>query len=342
MRRPKVIESLAKEQGLKIVDVSQLTIRRIRCGKGFSYRNGTGCVRDAGELARLKSLAVPPAYDDVRYAANPSAHLQAVGTDAAGRLQYRYHANWTVVREALKARRLTRLASALPAIRRAVAKALSAEEENAAFAICAVVRLVTLTAIRPGSETYAKEHGTRGATTLMKSNIRMKGPVVVLEFKAKGGKPISKEIRDRGLHTAFKRLMALPGRRLFQYRDANGELREVRANDVNDFLRSVAGRRISLKDFRTLVASAKALDALAKAEPESGDRKRRAQIRNVVTEVAEELGNTPTVCRTSYVHGSIVTAFETGKLPRLRKPGRSIERKAELLARLVSRTGNGG
>ena len=342
MRRPRVIENLAREQGLKIVDVSQLTIRRVRCGKGFSYRNGAGCVRDKDELARLKSLAVPPAYDDVRYAANPSAHLQAVGTDAAGRLQYRYHANWTAVREALKARRLARLAGALPAIKRAVAKALSAEEENAAFAICAVVRLVTLTAIRPGSESYAKEHGTRGATTLMKSNITMKGPVVVLEFKAKGGKPISKEIRDKRLQAALKRLMALPGRRLFQYRDANGELRAVRANDVNDFLRSVAGRRISLKDFRTLVASTNALEALAKAEPAGADRKRRSQLRSVVSEVAEELGNTPAVCRTSYVHGSIVTAFEKGKLSRLRKPGRSIERKAELLARLVSRTSNDG
>jgi DNA topoisomerase I len=283
MRRPKVIEGLAKEHGLKIVDVSQLTIRRVRCGKGFSYRNGTGCVRDKGELARLTSLAVPPAYDDVRYAANPSAHLQAVGTDAAGRLQYRYHANWTAVREALKARRLARLASALPAIRRAVTKALSAEEEHANFAICAVVRLVTLTAIRPGGEAYAKERGTRGATTLLKSNVRMNGNVVVLEFKAKCGKSVSKEIRDKRLQTALKRLMALPGRRLFQYRDANGELHAVRANDVNDFLRSVAGRRIALKDFRTLVASAKALDALALKWRRNSATRRRSAARAMCT-----------------------------------------------------------
>src|SRR5262249_6361532 len=129
---------------------------------------------------------------------------------------------------------------------------------------------------------------------------------------------------------------------LFQYRDATGGLRAVRANDVNDFLRSIAGRRISLKDFRTLVASAKALDALAKTEPESADRKGRLQLRSVVAAAAEERGHAPAGCRTSYVHGSIVTAFEKGKLPRLRKPGRSIDRKAELLARLVSRTGNGG
>src|SRR5437868_15303043 len=110
MRRPKVIEMLASEHGLKIVGVDQLTIRRVRCGKGFAYRNGTGTVREKVEVARLRSLAVPPAYVDVRYAVDPAAHLQAVGTDAAGRLQYRYHPNWTAVREALKARRLARLA----------------------------------------------------------------------------------------------------------------------------------------------------------------------------------------------------------------------------------------
>src|SRR5437016_147556 len=175
MRRPKVIETLASEQGLSIISLEALTIRRTRCGKGFSYRNGKGCVRDPRELARLRSLAVPPAYVDVRYAADPSAHLQAVGTDAAGRLQYRYHPNWTGVREALKARRLMRLARALPAIKRAVARALRTEAEDASFAIAAVVHLVSLTALRAGGESYAKERGTRGATTLLKSNVRIAG-----------------------------------------------------------------------------------------------------------------------------------------------------------------------
>ena len=324
MRRPKVIETLASEQGLTIISLEALTIRRTRCGKGFSYRNGKGCVRDPRELARLRSLAVPPAYVDVRYAADPSAHLQAVGTDAAGRLQYRYHPNWTGVREALKARRLTRLARALPAIKRAVARALRAEAEDASFAIAAVVHL-------------AKERGTRGATTLLKSNVRIAGRSVVLDFKAKGGKSVSKEVRNPRLLAAVKRLMALPGRRLFQYRAPDGGLREVRASDVNDFLRSIAGRRISLKDFRTLMASTNVLGALAAAPPATSERARRSQLRTAVTAAAEELDNTPTVCRTSYVHGAVVEAFEGGKLARLRKPPRSIAKKAEMLARLVAR-----
>jgi len=340
MRRPKVIETLASEHGLRIVGADQLTIRRVRCGKGFTYRNGAGCVREEGELERLRSLAVPPAYVDVRYATDPSAHLQAVGTDAAGRLQYRYHPDWTAVREALKARRLARLARALPDIKRAVAKALSAGEDGADFAIAAIVHLVSLTAIRAGGESYAKERGTRGASTLLKSNVELTAGTVALQFKAKGGKSVSKEIRDRRLHAALKRLMALPGRRLFQYRGSDGAVHAVRANEVNDFLRSIAGRRISLKDFRTLVAPASALVALAKTEPEASERKRRSQVRAAVTAIAAELGNTPAICRTSYVHDTVVSAFEKGKLIRLCKPARSIERKARVLARIVSRNGS--
>ncbi len=338
MSRSNIVARLAQEKGLAIVSLDALTIRRQRCGKGFTFRAADGkCVRDPAEVKRLRSLAVPPAYVDVRYATDDTAHLQAVGTDAAGRLQYRYHPRWTEVREALKARRLARIARALPAIRRAVNKALAADGEEAAFTVAAVVHLVSLTAIRAGGETYARERGTRGATTLLKSNVKLDRNTISLTFKAKGGKPVSKEVRDKRLARALARLMALPGRRLFQYRGLDGQLHNVRAQDVNDFLRTTAGRRISLKDFRTLVASAGALEALAAAQPETSERKRRSQIRSVVTAVAEELSNTPTICRKSYVHEKVVEAFESGKLIRF-KPARSIAKKAEQLARIVSRT----
>jgi DNA topoisomerase-1 len=334
----KFVEQLAREKGLTIVGPEALTVRRQRCGTGFCFRLESGAVlRDAREIARLKSLAVPPAYTDVRYAADPSAHLQAVGTDAAGRLQYRYHPKWTEVREALKARRLAGIAKALPEIERAVAKALQAETVDAAFVLAAVVHLVKLTAIRAGGEAYAREHGTRGATTLLKSNVALGDGVVTLHFKAKGGKPVSKEVRDARLHAAVQALMAVPGRRLFQYRDEAGAVRQVRAGDVNAYLCSIAGRRISLKDFRTLVASSAVLEALAATEPAGSERARRSQLRTVVTAVADDLANTPTVCRKSYVHDAVVTAFEQGALARLRKPARSAAKKAEVLARIVAR-----
>lgn len=338
MSQKKFIDVIAREKGLTIVSPEALTIRRQRCGTGFSFRLESGAVlRDPEEVARLRSLAVPPAYTGVRYAADASAHLQAVGTDAAGRLQYRYHPKWTEVREALKARRLSGLARALPDIERAVARALAAESVDASFVLAAVVRLVSLTAIRAGSEEYARERGTRGATTLLKSNVSLAAGVITLQFKAKGGKAVSKEVRDARLHAAMTALMALPGRRLFQYRDAEGAVRTVRAGEVNAYLHGVAGRRISLKDFRTLSASAAALEALAATEPATSERARRSQLRQVVTAVAEELANTPTVCRKSYVHEAVVTAFEQGALARMRKPARSAVKKAQALARIVAR-----
>ena len=241
------------------------------------------------------------------------------------------------MREALKARRLAGIAKALPAVRRAVGRGLSSAETDRRFAAACVVELVCLTAIRAGGEEYARERGTRGATTLLKSNVRLadKG-VVALCFKAKGGKTISKEVKSRRFHAAITRLLELPGRRLFQHREASGEIRPVRAAEVNAFLWEVAGRRITLKDFRMLVASAGALQALAATVPGDSEGKRRRQVREVVVAMAEELSNTPTVCRTSYVHDAVVAAFEEGKLQHL-KPGKSPMAQAELLARIVSK-----
>ena len=338
MRRSKLISALTAEQGLVVVGPEALTLRRVRCGTGFGFRTETGAVlRDAKHVARLRSLAMPPAYIDVRYAPDPAAHLQAVGTDAAGRLQYRYHPKWTEVREALKAQRLGRLARALPTIRRAVSKALASENEDAAHAIAAIVHLVSLTAIRAGSESYARDNGTRGASTLLKSNVKIDGNVVVLSFKAKGGKAVIKEVRDARLARTLARLLALPGRRLFQYRDTAGTIRQVHAQEVNAFLRNVVGRRISLKDFRMLTASSGALAALSNVAPANSERARRSQLKTAMTSVAEELANTPAIARKSYVHNAIVEAFEEGKLARLRKGPRSSQRKADMLAKLVAR-----
>ena len=338
MRQSKVIAALAAEKGLIIVGPEALTVRRVRCGKGFAFRTATGsAVRKNADVVRFRALAMPPAYIDVRYATDPAAHLQAVGTDAAGRLQYRYHPKWIEVREALKARRLGRIARSLPALKRAIAKALASDADDAAFAAAAVVHLVRLTAIRAGGESYARDNGTRGATTLHKSNVRINGRLIVLSFKAKGGRAVSKEVRDARLQRALERLMKLPGRRLFQFRDGDGNIRQVRAQEVNAFLRDVVGRRISLKDFRMLVASSGALAALSNLAPATSERARRSQLKTAMTTVAEELANTPAIVRKSYVHSAIVEAFETGALSRLRKSPRTSQRKAEMLARLVGK-----
>jgi DNA topoisomerase-1 len=335
------VARLAEEQGLVIVRPQALTWRRRRCGKGFSFLTDRGdLVRDRERIIWLRSLAVPPAYANVRYAADPSAHLQAIGVDAAGRVQYRYHPKWTDVREALKARRLRGLAKALPAVRRAVGRALASDSVDRRFTVSAVIELVSLTALRAGSEEYAREHGTRGATTLLKSNVRLEGKKsITLAFKAKGGKPISKDIGNSRMRAVLARLLELPGRRVFQYRNEVGEVHVVRSADVNAFLREVAGRPISLKDFRTLVASAAALQALAATPPAPSAAKRRRQVREAVAEIADELANTPTVCRTSYVHEAVIEAFEAGALQRVSvKKVRTSAAQAEVLARVVAKT----
>src|SRR2546423_6678850 len=209
--------------GLRYVSTDELTIRRKRVGNKFTFVSPGGrTIRDGMTRARLKRLAVPPAYEEVLYAPDPRAHIQAIGRDAAGRLQYRYHPDWEKVRERRKARRLQRLVEALPRIRRAMNKHLGAAEPTREFALAAVIELVACSAIRSGSESYAKEHGTPGTATLLKSHVAVNGATIALKFRAKGGKTIDKEFHCPRVASAIEVLRALPGRRLFQYRGEDG------------------------------------------------------------------------------------------------------------------------
>jgi DNA topoisomerase-1 len=325
-----------RQYGLTRGSPEMLLLRRQRSGKGFRFVGADGgTIKDVATVARLKSLAMPPAYANVRYAADPSMHLQAVGEDAAGRLQYRYHPDWLQVRESLKARKLANLSKTLPVISRAVRRWLRSDNGDVRHVSAAVVYLVSKTALRAGSDAYARERGTRGATTLLKSNVQIDGELVRLHFRGKGARMVTREVRDRILATTCRSLFALPGRRLFQYRGTDGALHLVRAAEVNTFLRDVSGVRISLKDFRTLVASAGVMRALAAAPPAETERARRALVRDAIAAAAEQLANTPTVCRKSYVHESVIAAFEKGGLPTA--AGRSLKGTAQALARVVAR-----
>lgn len=335
-----VVKRLAKRLGLTLEHRTALTIRRVKRGKGYGYVGPDGrTIRRAAVINRLTSLAVPPAYSDVRYAMNPSAHLQAVGRDAAGRLQYRYHPDWEKIREIRKAHRLAGLVDALPRIRRSVAQHLSGNQPTREFALAAVIELIARTAIRPGHESYTRLHGTRGATTLLKSNVAIEDDCVTISFRGKGGKMLRKECNASALVRAIEILRTLPGRYLFQYRDDGGERRKVSASQVNCFLRQIAGIKISLKDFRTLMASAAVLESLARISPAQSRRGRRRQVLDAVRAAAEELANTPAICRRSYVHDTIVTAFEDGLLERFSstlKGCRSQAKREQILAQVVT------
>ena len=341
-RRRSPMQAMADRLGLKLITTDALTIRRRRRGQGFSYVRPDGApVRDRAQIRRLASLAVPPAYRDVLCAEDPTAHLQAIGRDAAGRLQYHYHPHWEKVREQQKARRLVRLIDVLPKIRRSVARYLAAEEPTRELVLAAAIDLVARSGIRPGSETYARLRGTRGAATLLKSNVAVDGEVVILSFRSKGGKVVRKEFPAPRLAAIVDLLRRLPGRRLFQYRQEDASVRAVTAREVNAFLREIADVKISLKDFRTLAASAAALEMLARQVPAASERRRRRQVLDAVRAVAEDLANTPAVCRRSYVHQRIVTAFEDGVLEHFSEficAGRSSVRREQLLARVMAIT----
>lgn len=337
----RLLKARAPKPGpLRRVLPDELAIRRRRNGKGFAYVGSNGrMLRDSATLRRLKSLAVPPAYEDVLYAEDPRAHLQAVGRDAAGRLQYRYHPEWEKVRERRKAKRLVALVAALPRIRRCVGRHLAAAEPTREFALAAMIHLVARSAIRPGSETYLRAHGTRGAATLLKSNVSIKRDTVILSFRGKGGLAVERKIKSRRLARALTILLRLPGKRLFQYRDADCALRNLRRRDVNEFLCAIAGVRISLKDFRTMLASTAVLETLAHIPPAKSERQRRKQILGAVRLAAEDLANTPTVCRRSYVHDTIFAAFENGALKRYSaklKQCRSSSGCEKVLAQIVA------
>ena len=334
------VEDLAQELGLKLGDQNELTIRRIKRGKSYSFVRANGTrIKQIGTIRRLNRMAVPPAYRDVRYAADPNSHLQAVGVDAAGRLQYRYHADWEKVREQRKAHRLGKLVAALPKIRRNVSKHLAGDEPTREFALSAVIELIARTAIRPGNESYARLNGTRGATTLLKSNVTLEDDCLVLTFKAKGGKAVRKECNAAKLVRAIGILRTVPGKRMFQYRDPYGVVRGVSTTSVNAFLREIAGIKISLKDLRTLMASAVVVESLSRITPAASERGRKRQVLDAIRAAADQLSNTPAICRKSYVHDTIVTAFEDGILERFAatmKGQRSQSKREQLLAQVVT------
>jgi DNA topoisomerase-1 len=303
---------------LKRVKPDDLTIRRKRGSRGFFYVDDDGNrIGDTPTLDRIRSLAVPPAYEDVRIAPNEKAHLQAIGTDTAGRLQYRYHPDWARIRETKKGARLAVLCQALPRIRQAVARDLAGKGVGRERVLAGVVTLIDRTHIRIGCEDYVHSGRSRGAATLLKRNIRRDGKGFVLTFRGKGGKTIETSVKAAGLAKLYPALMKLPGPRLFQYRGEDGAIRHVTAAQVNAYLSEVAGAPVTAKDLRTLAATALAAQMLADAEPASGKTALNRQLKEVMAAIAERLCNTPSVVRKSYVHDRLIDVFQRGELPRL-------------------------
>lgn len=331
----------AKEAGLTIGSAEDLTIRRRRAGKGFTYVDADGRrISDAAAVARIKSLAIPPAYEEVRVAADERLHLQAVGRDEAGRVQYRYHPDWDTVRETRKVERLDRVIEALPKLRRTIARDMASPKLGKRKALASAVALIDETHIRVGSEAYVRSNKAHGAATLLKRHVKVRGETVELSFRGKGGRDVSARMRSPRLARALSRIGALPGRRLFQYRDEEGVVRRVTAVDVNAYLREVTGLPVTAKDLRQLGASASAAEELVAIEPASSETGRRRQLATVMRAISSRLANTPAVVRKSYVHSVVVEAFASGALRKAHRKSRGrpgLRRAEKTLARLVAR-----
>jgi DNA topoisomerase-1 len=302
---------------LKRSSAATLTITRRKAGKGFSYLDGDGRrVTDQPTLARIRSLAIPPAYVDVRIAADPRAHLQAVGHDEAGRIQHRYHADWDKVRERRKLKRLKCLIDALPKLRAAIARDLKDRKLSDDKALACAAAMIDRCHIRVGNETYAKANGSHGASTLLKRHVTITGSRIELAFKGKSGKQIACANEDAILARALTRIMTLKGRRLFQYMREDGTVAEVRADDINDYLKRVSGLPISSKDLRMLAANAAAAELLLAGEIVATETGKKRQVADIMRAISERLVNTPAVVRKSYVHEIVLRSYASGRLKR--------------------------
>ncbi|SFS13991.1 DNA topoisomerase-1 [Agrococcus baldri] len=292
---------------------SDAGIRRRRSGRGWAYRHDSGRRVSAADRERAESLVVPPAWKDVWIAADPLAHIQAIGVDDAGRTQYLYHPQWRERRDRAKHERALDLAEALPAMRRRVTRELALDGLPRERVLAAALRLLDAVAIRAGGDAYAEQNGSHGLMTLLCRHARVADDAVRLRFPAKSGQRFDVTIEDGELARCIEALRAgRSGRsRLLAWRDERGShpLRDV---DLNQAVRNATGGEFTAKDFRTLHGTIVAAVALARARDVGTQAARRRAVKAAVDEVAETLGNTPAVARSSYIDPEVFERFEAG------------------------------
>jgi DNA topoisomerase-1 len=334
---------------MKLVYVSDQEpgFRRERRGRHFIYRSARGRrVRSERILRRIRSLAIPPAYRDVWICAVENGHLQATGRDARGRKQYRYHPQWRAQRDAAKYDRMLDFSAQLPALRRQVATDLRRPGMPREKVLAAIVRLLEASLIRVGNEEYARDNGSFGLTTLKNAHARVRGERVQFRFRGKSGKFHDVQLDDARLARLVRRCQDLPGQTLFQFRNAEGGAESIRSDDVNAYVRDIAGDGFSAKDFRTWAGTVLAAKLLGAAPVPADAGQARASIAAAIREVSGRLGNTPKICQACYVHPAVLEDFSRGDLtmpPRARERGSrglsGIERAVQRLLRRHARRG---
>jgi DNA topoisomerase I len=330
------IES-AKAVGLRYVSDTQPGIRRKKSGKGFTYTGPDGkTIRDSTELARIRSLAVPPAYTDVWICPNPNGHIQATGRDARGRKQYRYHPKWREVRDETKFGRMLAFSEALPKIRRQLERDLSRPGLSREKVLATVVRLLECTRMRVGNDEYTKANRSYGLTTLQDRHVEISGSNLRFEFRGKSGKTHKVRLSDRRLARIVQRCQGLPGEDLFQYIDDEEVRQTIGSGDVNDYIREISGQEFTAKDFRTWAGTLLAVAALSELGEWSTQRQAKSNVIRAIDQVAEQLNNTRAVCRKYYVHPAVFDSYLAGTMLKALQNGTKPSVKRDLADEEVS------
>jgi DNA topoisomerase-1 len=305
----------ARGAGLVYTDDSRPGFRRLKRGKGFAYVDARKRpIRSAADLARIRSLVIPPAWTDVWICSNPRGHLQATGRDARGRKQYRYHPKWRAVRDSTKYERLILFGRALPAIRRRTDADLRRAGLPREKVLAAVVRLLEKTFIRVGNDEYARDNKSFGLTTMRDGHVRISGATVRFIFRGKSGVEHALALDDRRLARIVKQCRDLPGQELFQYRDEHGAVIDIGSADVNAYLKDITGEEFTSKDFRTWAGTVLAAQLLRDFEEVDSQARAKKNVVEAIEQVAKQLGNTRAVCRKCYVHPAVIDAYLDGSM----------------------------
>jgi len=307
--------AVACKAHLRYVSDRQPGYRRERTDDGFRFVDADGVeLTDPDTLARIRKLAVPPAYEDVWICRHHNGHLQAVGRDARGRKQYRYHAHWREVRDESKYGHMLNFGRVLPQIRAQVDRDLGLPGLPRRKVLAAIVRLLEGTLARVGNEEYARTNASFGLTTLRHRHVRVKGAKLTFDFRGKHSVQHHIDLADRRLARIVDRCNHLPGQDLFQFVDEHGALHGIGSEDVNEYLHEVSGEDVTAKDFRTWAATNLAALALSELEAFDSHTKARRNIVAAVESVSKRLGNTPAICRKCYIHPAIFDGYLDGSL----------------------------
>ena len=285
---------------------------RRRQGRGWRYLDDRGRTIRGSRRARIEALAIPPAWRDVWICRSSRGHLQATGVDAAGRKQYLYHRAWHEERQREKFERILRFADGLPSLRTTVDGHLRRRRLTREKALATATRLLDRTHIRVGTEEYASENGTYGLATLRSRHVRLDGDTLILDFEGKGGTGQHAELTDARVARVVAEMDALPGYEVFEYLDEDGDPVDVRSDDINAYLKEQMGEDFSAKDFRTWAGTVAAAVALDEVGPLEGARERQRAVARVCRVAAELLGNTPAICRASYIDPRVIDHFQDG------------------------------